>query len=203
MKKITKISIIAFLTLLMFQSYSYSIPGDEAVKKFQERMRNIGTMRGTISWTEPSGMLYSAEFSYKAPGKIYVKFKSPHDKMIISDGSKLWVYDSRRKICGIQDLKKHGSGGLIGMINGYMAIAKESSSGYTLRLKNSEARYTDITILLDSSFLLKRIMLRMNTGKHIAISLANVKTGVKFEEKMFKFDIPGNTKVVRNPLNFK
>lgn len=203
MKKITIITFISFLSLMVFHTYSYSIPGDEAVKKFQDRMRNIGTMRGTISWTEPSGMLYSADFSYKAPGKIYVKFKSPHDKMIVSNGSQLWVYDSKRNICGIQELKKYGSGGIVGLINGYMAIAKENSSGYTIRLKNSEARYTDITLLVDTSFLLQRIMLRMSTGKHIAISLSNVKTGIKFEEHMFQFDVPNNAEVVKNPLNFQ
>jgi outer membrane lipoprotein-sorting protein len=181
----------------------YALTGEEAVARFKSRMIGIGTMTGTISWSHSSGLMHTGNFTYMAPGKIYVTFSIPPGKSIISNGRTLWVYNSESKVCNIQDLSGGGSGGIAGMVRGYSAIATPSKAGYTIKLKNIEKRFTDITILVDSSFLLRRVMLKTGTGETLIINLTDVNTGVEVRPDIFDFTIPENVQIIKNPVDLQ
>ncbi len=176
----------------------YSLTGEEAVDRFKSRMNGIGTMTGTISWSHSSGLMYLGNFKYMAPGKIYITFSRPPGKSIISNGKTLWVYNSESKVCNVQDLSGGVSGGIAGMVRGYNAIATTSKTGYTIKLRNNEKRFTDITILVDSSFLLRRAMLKTAVGETLIVHLSNVVTGVNIRPDIFDFHIPENVRVIKN-----
>jgi outer membrane lipoprotein-sorting protein len=197
--QILTITILVFATLPL-----YAITGEEALARFQQRMHGIGRMTGIISWTSHSGMTYTGTFKYMSPGKIYVKFSSPGGKVVVSNGKRLWVYDSGSNICGVQDLGRSGSGGIASMVNGYMAIVvSQGSGGYTLKLKNSERTYSEITLYLDGSFMLKRAVLKTPEGEGFSIVLRNVDTTAGVVSSMFNFNVPANSQVIKNPLNIR
>jgi len=183
---------------------SRAMTGDEALKKFQGRMYGITTMAGNISWMYHSGQSYSGSFKYMAPGKIHVKFTSPSGRILATNGRRLWVYDSSSNICGVQDVGQGGSGGIAGLVNGYLAIlTSQGPSGYTLKLKNPEKTYSEITLVLDGSFMLKKAVLGGKEGDGLTVTLSNVRTGVSMIPGMFDFSVPSNAQVVKNPLNVK
>lgn len=201
MKRI--ICLIICICLWGIISEAFSITGEEALAKFRARMGSITTMRGTISWTDDSGFMYTGNFKYMAPNKIFVKFTSPSGKIIAANGRKLYVYNPSTNICGIQDLGSGGSGGIGALVTGYMAIAFGGQGGYTIKLSSNEKHYTNITLVTDSTFLLKKAVLKTKTGGGTTISLSGVIIGEGISPGTFDFNVPPGAQVVNNPLNIR
>ncbi len=203
MKRYGYLAYILTAGLLAITSDAFSVTGEEAVAKFQARMNGIGTMRGTISWTDDSGFIYTGNFKYMAPGKIYVKFSNPSGKVIASNGRKLYVYNPSSNICGIQELGGGGSGGIGALVNGYMAIAFGGPGGYTIKLSSNDRHYTNITLVTDGSYLLKKAVLKNKNGGGTTISLSGVITGEGMSPGTFDFNVPPGAQTINNPLNIK
>ena len=181
----------------------YPITGDQAAEKFRKRMYGIGKMTGIISWSNETGQTFTASFKYLAPGKIYVKFSNPRGKVIVSNGKKLWVYNSNSNICGIQDLYRGSSGGIASLTKGYMAIVSPQGSGYTLKLKSNDRSISQITLILDRSFFLKKGKFKYKSGGIMNFSLSNVSTKASVMKSLFNFNVPASSQVVNNPLNVR
>ena len=191
------------LLLPVFIFPAFAINGEEALARFKGRMQSIEKMTGNISWTT-SGSNLTGNFKYLSPGKIYVKFSSPSNKIVVANGRKLWIYDPGSSICGIQDLAGNGSGGIASLVNDYLAIVTaQGSGGYTLKLKNSNKTYSEIVLILDSTFMLKKATLKSKDGESMTFSLSNVDTSASVMKNLFDYSVPANTQVVKNPLNIK
>jgi outer membrane lipoprotein-sorting protein len=199
-RKIKTITI--FILIIGSFSNLYSMTGSDALAKFRSVMYGIPKMTGIITWTTPSGHSSVASFKYMSPGKIYVKFSNPSGKTIVSNGKTLWVYNSSSKICGIQDLSRGLSGGIAGFTNGYNAIVVSQGNGYTLKLKNSSKKYSEIILILTPSFFLKKAILKSGNGS-FTFSLSNINTKVGVVNSLFNFNVPSNAQTVKNPLNIR
>ena len=203
MKKTIILSALTIIALCSVTAYLYAMTGDEALQRFQGRMGSISTMRGTISWTDTSGFMYTGNFKFMAPGRIFVKFSSPSGKILASNGRKLWVYSPSSNICGRQDLGRGRSGGIAGVVSGYSAILLGGGSGYTIKLKNNDRHYSSITLVVDSTFLLKKAIMKTKDGGGMTISLAGVVVGEGMSPGIFDFSPPASAQTVNNPLNIK
>ncbi len=203
MKKTSSFTLILFIILSITRA-SYAITGDEAVSQFRGRMNSIGKLTGIISWSNSTGETYTGAFKYMNPGKIYIKFSSPGGKTIVSNGKSLWVYSSGSNICGIQDLSGGGSGGIAALTSGYFAIVTaQGPGGYTIKLKNNEKSFTEIILMVDSTFFLKKAILKSKNGGTYNFSLSNISMTDAVIPSIFDFNVPSNAQVVRNPLNIK
>ncbi len=203
-RRIRMLAGVSLAFVMLAGSYVYGLTGDEAIGQFKKRMHSIGTMSGVISWSDPTGMTYSGNFRYRAPGMIYVTFNTPSGKILVSNGKKLWIHDKGSNICGVQDLAGGGSGGIASLVNGYAAIVtSQGSSGYTIRLKNREKTYTDIILMLDGSFMLKKAVLKTAEGSTTTYTLSNVRVGGNIVTGIFDYQVPTNAQVVNNPLNIR
>ncbi len=191
------------LCFLMCSNLLFAMTAEEAVAKFRSRMLGIGTMRGTVSWSHSSGSMYTGSFKYMAPGKIYVKFSSPSGKIVACNGSKLWVFDPSSNICGVQDVGRGGSGGIAGLVSGYTGIVSGGAGGYTIKLKNNDKHFSEITLVVDGSFLLKKAVLKTKDGGNMNISLSGVIIGEGISPGVFDFKPPASAQLVVNPLNIK
>ncbi len=203
MKRKRFVVYLGVLSVFVMTREALPITGEEALAKFRARMAGISTMRGTISWSDESGFIYTGNFKYMAPGKIYVKFTSPSGKIIAANGRKLYLYNPSTNICGIQDLGSGGSGGIAGLVTGYMAIAFGGPGGYTIKLSSNDKHYTNITLVTDGSFLLKKAILKTKTGGGTTISLSGVILGEGISPGAFDFNVPPGAQTVQNPLNIK
>ncbi len=190
--------------LVAHASQVFPVSGDEAVQRFQARMWQVSRLTGTISWTAFGGQTYYGTFKYLAPDRIYVRFSSPVEKILVSDGKTLWIYNPGTKMCGIQELVRgSSSGGIAALVSGYNSIATEGESGYTIKLKSSGKRYTEIILSVDPSYLLKGVIFKREDGKIISFSISDVSTQSEVKEKLFDFRVPKGVRVVRNPLNMR
>lgn len=201
MKSVIYVAILFLLPLYPARNL-YPLTGNEALENFYNRMNSVPKMTGIISWTAGAGQTYTASFKYMNPGKIFVKFNNPRGKTIVSNGKKLWVYDSASNICGIQELGSGNSGGIAGLTRGYNAIvSSHGSKGYTLKLKNNDRAFSQIILTLDSSFFLKKAVLKDSQGSSLSFTLSNISTEAGVMKNLFDFTVPANAQTVMNPLN--
>jgi len=198
-----RIFLVAIIFISLYE-YSFAITGDEALSSFRNRMNSIGKLTGIISWSHSSGETYTGSFKYMSPGKIYIKFSSPSGKVIVSNGKSLWVYSSGSNICGVQDLGGGGSGGIAALTSGYLAIVTaQGPGGYTIKLKNNDRSFSEIILIVDSTFFLRKVMLKSKDGGTYNFSISNVNSSAAVIPSIFDFNVPSNSQVVKNPLNIK
>lgn len=191
------------LIYIAFSTYSFAITGDEALSNFRNRMSGISKLTGIIAWSHSSGETYTGSFKYMNPGKIYIKFSSPAGKTIVSNGKSLWVYTPGSNICGVQDLAGGGSGGIAAFTTGYFAIVTaQGPGGYTIKLKNNDKSFSEIILMVDSTFFLRKAILRSKDGGSYNFSISNISTAAVIPS-IFDFNVPSGAQVVKNPLNIK
>jgi outer membrane lipoprotein carrier protein len=182
----------------------FSISGDEAVEKFRNRMLRVGKLTGVISWTSLDGQTYSGSFKYLAPDKVYVKFTSPTEKILVSNGKTLWIYSPGTNMCGIQELAKgSSSGGIAGLVVGYNGIAAGNELGYTIKLKSDDKQYREIILSVDGTYLLRGAILKREDGRIISFSLSDVSGQANVSEGLFNFKVPKGVQIVKNPMNIR
>ncbi len=195
-------TIIAAIVFTAVQAQA--ITGEEALARFKGRMLGLGKLSGVVSWSSDSGGQTSGTFKYMAPDKIYVKFTSPAGKVLVCNGKRLWVYNPASNICGIQDLARgSSSGGIASMFDGYKAIASGGGGGYTIKLKNPDRQYSEVTLKVDGTFFLSKAILKNKDGGIFTISLSNVNKSASVGPAMFHFSVPTNATTVTNPLDVK
>lgn len=205
MKKILlKMLFITIFAAAFFPVPGKAVSGDEALQAFRGRMSSIGSLEGTLTMKYSSGPIQTGQFKFMSPGKFIIKFTNPSGKVICSNGRKLWVYDPSSAICGIQELIPGSmSGGIAGMLNGYMAIASSSGSDYTIKLKGTGKGYTNINILADKSFMLKKVSFFSERGEGLEVSLSNVRANPGLHAGLFEFNVPTSCLIVKDPLNVR
>jgi outer membrane lipoprotein carrier protein len=189
---------------VMVATALFPLPGDEAVAKFRSRMLGLKKLTGVISWTSIDGQTYSGGFKYMAPDKIYVKFTSPMEKVVVSNGKTLWIYNPGNRMCGIQELEKGTtSGGIAGLVTGYDGIASGGDTGYIIKLKSDEKQYPEIILSVDGTFLLKGAIFKRDDGRIMSFSLSDVSSAPDVKTSLFEFTVPGGVQIVKNPLNMR
>ena len=185
-------------------SDSFAITGDEALANFRGRMSRISKLTGNVAWSNSTGESFSGSFKYLSPDKIYVKFSNPAGKIIVSNGKSLWVYSPGSNICGVQELGGGNSGGISAFISGYTGIVTASGpGGYTLKLRNYENFISEIIVVVDTSFFLKRVTMTKKTGASYSFMLSNISTEAAVIPSIFDFNVPASAQIVKNPLNIK
>lgn len=197
-----KISII--ISSILYASLVFSLSGEDAVEKFRNRMFRLNKLTGVISWTSLDGQTYSGSFKYLGPDKIYVKFTSPTEKILVSNGKTLWIYNLGTNLCGIQELSKGTtSGGIAGLVDGYNGIAAGGDTGYTIKLKNEEKQFSEIILSVDGTFLLKGAIFKRDDGRIISFSISDVSTEADVNPTLFNFKVPKGVQIVKNPMNIR
>jgi len=198
---------VIFIITILFVSicdYSFALTGDEALASFRGRMSSVGKLTGIIAWSHSSGESYTGSFKYMSPGKIFIKFSNPSGKTIVSNGKSLWVYSPGSNICGVQDLGGGGSGGIAALTSGYFAIVTaQGPGGYTIKLKSSDRSFSEIILMVDSTFFLKKAVLKSKDGGSYNFSISNINSDASVIPSIFDFNVPSNAQVVKNPLNIK
>lgn len=219
-----KYKIILLMLLLIPVSISINfsaasaLTGDEALAKLSEKLANAGTMKGKINISYQSGEIYSGIFMYMQPGKLYVKFTDPPGKLIVTNGKKLWIYDSTTDVCGVQELETYGEvsednekqirprlrGGIQQFLQGYESTyTSGSSSQNIIELVNPNKIYSDIKFILNSDFMIISAVFKNADGNGFSIKLSDVKTGDKITPGIFNFKAPANAQVIKNPLDVR
>lgn len=199
-RKILKIFILFYI--IAFITPVFSMTGNEAVAKFQARMRSFSTLQGVLTINYTSGRMITGSFKYMAPGKFYFKMTNPAGKTIVTNGRKLWIFDASTQICGIQEAGGL-SGGIASFVNGYYAIAQPRGGSTVIKLKSPNRTYSNVTLLVDSTFMLKNASFKNKKGDGFSVSLSGLRSGGNIHSGLFDFNVPSNAQVIKDPLNIR
>ncbi len=73
-------------------------PADQAlVAKAQAYLQGLGQVKGRFTQTDPRGSTSAGDLYIKRPGKARFAYDAPKNMVIVSDGSRVSVYDPRLK----------------------------------------------------------------------------------------------------------
>jgi outer membrane lipoprotein-sorting protein len=221
MKYGRKKAILLSLYLMIYSSPVFALTGDEAMAKLVERLAGAETIKGKMAISYQSGEIYSGIFMYMHPGKIYVKFTDPPGKLIVTNGKKLWVYDSATDVCGVQeletvdvpdkqdtdkqsrDIKPKLMGGISKFFRTYETRISENTSPPVIELYNENKKYSEIKFILNADFMLSSAVFKDKEGDGFLIKFSDVKIGEKITPGVFNFKAPANAQVVKNPLDVR
>jgi outer membrane lipoprotein-sorting protein len=214
--------IIILIFIFRVTAPAFPMTGEEAMTKLNERMSGAGTLTGKISVSYQSGQTYSGIFMFMKPGKIYVKITEPPGKFIITNGKKLWIYDSLTDVCGVQEMdteevstvneadnkpsteiKPKLRGGLYFLFKNYAAKLITDAANHTIELTNESRQYSEIKIILNPDFMLASASFKDKEGNGFTVKLSDVKAGEKIAPGIFNFHVPAEAQVIKNPLNIR
>jgi outer membrane lipoprotein-sorting protein len=209
--------------LLFYNTGAFSIEGSAVFEKVIERLTKVTTIKGNVAINFDNGQIYAGEFQYMPPGKIFINITDPPGKIIVSNGKRLWVYDTSSDLCGVQELyykndvrdknlgedeKKANEyrmkGGIEFFFISYeITLLSDEPGGYTVELKNQNRFYTDIIMKLDKNFLLQNARFTDKSGAQFLIKLSNLRFNEKIFMGIFDFNVPANAQLVKNPLDIR
>ncbi|HOO73478.1 MAG TPA: outer membrane lipoprotein carrier protein LolA [Spirochaetota bacterium] len=176
------------------------------MNQFKKKMSSVGKFSGILSYTLSTGRTFTGNVTYMAPGNIKIRFSNPSGKILVANQKKLWLYDPQNKVCAIQELDQEEgmSGGILSLLRDYEVLQTlESEEGYSLKFSNENHEFTEITLVLDSSFFIKKGNFKNKEGSGFSFSVSGINFSPDIVKSVFDFNVPANTQIVKNPLNIK
>ena len=225
-KKKTTVAVCTILGLALSTTCVWAYKFDfvtvsDIVKKIKDRFSGIKTYEANFRiTTEKTGnkSVQTGILRYKAPDKMIVIFQQPYGQKIIANGKTMWIYIPSMNVVAEQDLKDEGGFFSSASVNGlqrlfskyhYRFLSKNQPEPqqngprmYTLQLKQKETRsgYRTINLWVTEDYLIMRALGETSTGKKIEIVFSDIKTDIDIPNGMFKFDMPAQARVIKNPM---
>ncbi len=193
----------------------------DVVKNIQNKFASLETYQAKFVITSErleKKKVQQGTISYKAPGKLLLNFTSPAGQKIVCSDSTMWIYIPSLNVVAEQDLKDDDGlfasqthSGLKRLFSRYHykfdgkeqpEVQKDGSKQYTLFLKQKESRsgYRTLKLWVSEDFMILRAAGETASGKKVDISFSQIRTDSDLPGGMFKFDIPGQARVVKNPM---
>jgi outer membrane lipoprotein carrier protein len=153
----------------------------------------------------------SGKVYIKRPGKMRWEYKKPNEKLFVSDGKTLWVYEAEAHQVYKQELASSDLPTAITFLMGKGNLKKEF--GYKL-VDNAKAaakglvvveltpvtpttRYKKILFMVDDeSFHVVRTIIVDHTGNTNSMRFGKLKTNQGIKDKLFKFKMPKGATLV-------
>jgi len=197
-------SILAINTLMKNVEARYN-----ANKTFQAKFKQIYVDRN-FGKIESNGKVY-----FKRPGRMKWEYSKPSKKIIVSDGSNLWIYDRNdSQVILDKNFKEDKLPSSLAFLWGhkrllevfsYRLLSIEEIKGkklYTVELipKEDIANVTKIYFVINgNSFLIIETSLIDMFGNENRLIFQDQKLGKKIKDSLFKFKLPKGVQIVEPP----
>ncbi|HEY1405864.1 MAG TPA: outer-membrane lipoprotein carrier protein LolA [Spirochaetota bacterium] len=228
-KRSTRLFISAFvlLALVAFGTHTaFAIKFDfttvsDVVKSVKKRYGEIECYSAEFKITSDKGGKKTVQQGYvksKYPDKLLVEFSIPAGQRIVANDRTMWIYMPSLNVVAEQDLNNADASLFSGTKSGlsrlfnkfhYKFDAKDQPSAdadgkkyYTLFLKQKESRsgYRTLKLWISEDYLIKKAVGETSSGKKVEIEFSNIKTNENFPNGIFKFDVPSQARVIKNPM---
>lgn len=196
----------------------------DVVKKIQDRFKKLegysANFKVNIRENNKSRNVRGRVY-YRKGGKLRFNFTNPPGDIIVSDGKKMWVYVSRLRAVGVQDLKYKKNGksiydttsykGLVRLFHRYhyrfdkVDQPREVDGGkfFVLELKEkvSSGGYEKLILFVNpGNYQIEKISAFSASGRKVDLSFTNIDRKSPIAANLFTFKITDNMKEVENPL---
>ena len=206
--------------MLFAYNFEFVTVGD-VVKKIQSKFASFDTYQANFNITSDSmgkRKVQTGTISYKASNKLLINFTSPQGQKIVADDKMMWIHMPSMNVVAQQDLKgdsgvfsMQSKTGLRRLFSKYHyrfegkeqpAVQSDGSKQYVLFLKQKESRggFRTMTLWVSEDFMITRVEGETSSGKKVKLSFSQIRTGIDLPNGMFKFDPPGQARIVKNPM---
>ncbi|WP_431320724.1 outer membrane lipoprotein carrier protein LolA [Rhizobium sp. YTU87027] len=165
-----------------------------------DHFSSVATMQGEFVQFGPRGEQTGGKFYIQRPGKLRFNYDNPSPIRVIADGKNVAVGNMKLKTWDLYPLSKTPLSLLlaqhIDLSAGSVKSVKQESDLTTIALGNNTVfGNSTITMMFDpKTYDLRQWTITDNQGKDTSVMVFNVKTGVQFDDKVFKVPyevIPG------------
>ena len=194
----------------------------DVVKNIKKRYSDIECYSADFKITVDKGgkkNVQQGTLKSKFPNKLLVDFTVPYGQKIVSSDKMMYIHMPSLNVVAEQDVNNdEGSIFSSGTKSGLRRLFSkyhykfdskdqpfQESDGrkyYTLFLKQKESRsgYRNLRLWVTEDFLIKKISGETSSGKKVDIEFSNIKTNENFSNGIFKFEVPSQARVIRNPM---
>jgi outer membrane lipoprotein-sorting protein len=174
--------------------------GSSTAQAIADHFSSVGTMQGEFVQFGPRGEQTGGKFFIERPGKLRFNYDDPSPIRVIADGKNVAIGNMKLKTWNLYPLSKTPLSLLlaqkINLSDGSVKNVKEESDLTTIALGNNTVfGNSTITMMFDpKTYDLRQWTITDNQGKDTSVMVFNVKTGVQFDEKVFRVpyeSIPG------------
>jgi outer membrane lipoprotein-sorting protein len=191
----------AAVTLLaMLPISAVQAANNEIAQKIADHFSSVKTMQGEFVQFGPRGEQTAGKFFLERPGKVRFNYEKPSPMRVIADGKSVVIGNSKLKTWDIYPLSKTPLALLlderIDLKSKMVLDVKEEADLITIKL-GDKSIFADstITMMFDpKTYDLRQWTITDNQGKDTSVMVFNVKTGVQFDDKVFRVpyeSIPG------------
>ena len=208
MKKPFKVIASVFFILVCSAQFSYAEnTGVTQLKSFLKKSSSFSAAFGQSLFDENGIELqFSAgQFSLKKPGKFSWDYDEPYPQVIMSNGKKIWMYDSELEQVTIKPVDSTLSKTSMVLLFSKTEIDKDFNimeldvvdgvNWLELTSKNQDAEFSSIIVGMKKNTIAGLKMID-GFGQTTVITFSNVSMAPKFSKNRFEFKIPKNADVI-------
>ncbi|MBB2749563.1 UNVERIFIED_ORG: outer membrane lipoprotein-sorting protein [Rhizobium aethiopicum] len=175
-------------------------PASGTAQAIADHFSGVTTMQGEFVQFGPRGEQTGGKFFIQRPGKLRFNYDDPSPMRVIADGKNVAIGNTKLKTWDLYPLSKTPLSLLLaqridlsaGMVKG----VKEESDLTTIALGNNTVfGNSTITMMFDpKTYDLRQWTITDNQGKDTSVMIFNVKTGMQFDDRVFRVPyetIPG------------
>lgn len=178
----------------------------ESTEDYQANFKQVYKNKLMGKTKKSSGKVY-----IKRPGQMRWEYRKPNEKLFVSDGKTLWVYEAEAKQVYKQDLGSSDLPTAMTFLMGkgdlkkdfkYKLIENEKAAKKGLIVielvpKKPTTKYKKLLFMVDDqSFRVKRTIIVDQTGNTNSMRFEKVKTNQGLKSKKFKFKMPKGATLV-------
>jgi outer membrane lipoprotein-sorting protein len=188
------------LPLHVFAQAAGAAGNSATAQSIADHFSSVATMQGEFVQFGPKGEQTGGKFFIQRPGKLRFNYDDPSPIRVIADGKNVAIGNMKLKTWDLYPLSKTPLSLLlaqkIDLSAGSVKSVKEESDLTTIALGNNTVfGNSTITMMFDpKTFDLRQWTITDNQGKDTSVMVFNVKTGMQFDDKVFKVPyevIPG------------
>jgi outer membrane lipoprotein-sorting protein len=188
------------MPLNLFAQAAAAASNGSTAQAIADHFSSVGSMQGEFVQFGPKGEQTGGKFFIERPGKLRFNYDDPSPIRVIADGKNVAIGNMKLKTWDLYPLSKTPLSLLlaqrIDLSSGSVKSVKEESDLTTIALGNNTVfGNSTITMMFDpKTYDLRQWTITDNQGKDTSVMVFNVKTGVQFDDKVFKVPyevIPG------------
>ncbi|MGM4912270.1 outer membrane lipoprotein carrier protein LolA [Rhizobium sp. 768_B6_N1_8] len=195
-------SAVPFPALAQVAQVAAPAANSATAQAIADHFSSVATMQGEFVQFGPRGEQTGGKFFIERPGKLRFNYDDPSPMRVIADGRNVAIGNVKLKTWDLYPLSKTPLSLLLaphidlsaGMVKG----VKQESDLTTISLGNNTVfGNSTITMMFDpKTYDLRQWTITDNQGKDTSVMIFNVKTGVAFDERVFRVpyeDIKGTS----------
>ena len=171
--------------------------------------KNLKTLSADFTQTVQNAQLSTVDDSsgklwISRPGKFRWDYKKPYEQQIVSNGEKIWIYDTDLEQVTLKNAKSELGQTPAMLLSGDRPVSESFSvneigkqnglSWVELDPKSDEAGFTAIRLGFENT-VLKMMLLQDNLGQITEITFNKLKRNPAIDNALFEFEVPDGADV--------